>query len=112
MKKQAAVLAGIFLFMVLAGASGRRSHQIQVTPQVSGAPAAPSILANMDFGQVPLYFIPNQGQLDGRVAFYIQGRDKTVYFTPGGVTLSLQQPAVEPMAPRSDDKARPCRASR
>ncbi len=75
-------------------------------PQVPGAAANPSIRANMDFGRVPLYFIPNQGQLDGQVAFYIRGRDKTVYFTPGGVTFSLSQPAVATAA-RNETKNLP-----
>ena len=48
-------------------------------------------MANADFGRVPLYFIPNHGQLDKRVAFTIQGRDKTVYFTPEGVTFMIRQ---------------------
>ncbi|OGD21347.1 MAG: hypothetical protein A2W03_04680 [Candidatus Aminicenantes bacterium RBG_16_63_16] len=92
MKKNTAILAGVFLLMLLAGATGEKATPGQVTPQVPGAPANASIRANMDFGRVPLYFIPNLGQLDSRVAFYIQGRDKTVYFTPGGVTFSLSQP--------------------
>lgn len=36
------------------------------------------------FGQMPLYFIKNRGQLDERVAYYIQGSDKTLYFTAEG----------------------------
>ena len=100
MKKQAAILAGVFLFMLFAGARGKIRSQDQVMPQVPGAAANPSIRANMDFGRVPLYFIPNQGQLDGQVAFYIRGRDKTVYFTPGGVTFSLSQPEVATAARR------------
>ena len=38
------------------------------------------------YGQLPLYFIENQGQLDSQVSYYIQGRDKSIYFTPKGVT--------------------------
>ena len=41
------------------------------------------------YGQLPLYFIENQGQLDTRVAYYIQGRDKSIYFTLAGVTYVL-----------------------
>jgi hypothetical protein len=40
-----------------------------------------------DYGNIPLFFIPNQGQLDERVAYAIQGKDKSVYFTPGRVDL-------------------------
>jgi len=41
------------------------------------------------FGHLPLYFVENQGQMDERVAYYIQGSDKTIYFTPEGVTFAL-----------------------
>jgi len=38
---------------------------------------------------LPLYFIENRGQMDGRVAYYIKGGDKTIYFTPRGITYGL-----------------------
>ena len=38
---------------------------------------------------MPLYFIENRGQLDPRVAYYVQGRDTAVYFTSRGVTFAL-----------------------
>ena len=41
------------------------------------------------FGKLPLYFIENQGQFDPRVAYYIQGGDKSIYFTGRGVTFAL-----------------------
>ncbi len=41
------------------------------------------------YGKLPLYFIENQGQLDPRVAYYIQGGDKSIYFTGSGVTFAL-----------------------
>ncbi|MGB9894171.1 MAG: SBBP repeat-containing protein, partial [Candidatus Saccharicenans sp.] len=43
-------------------------------------------LAAMDW---PLFFIPNRGQLDSRVVFYVQGRDKNIYFTDEGLTILL-----------------------
>ena len=41
------------------------------------------------FGKLPLYFVENRGQLDGQVAYYVQGRDTSLYFTQSGVTFSL-----------------------
>ena len=41
------------------------------------------------FGKLPLYFVENQGQVDDEVAYYIQGSDKTIYFSPAGVTFAL-----------------------
>ena len=47
---------------------------------------------------LPLEFIPNVGQTDGRVSFYIKGSDRTIYFTPKGMTLALHKEttAVKP----------------
>jgi hypothetical protein len=38
---------------------------------------------------MPLYFIRNKGQVDSRVSYYIQGKDKTIYFTSQGLTYVL-----------------------
>ena len=46
-----------------------------------------------DFRRVPVFFVPNQGQTDDRVGFYVKGADKTVYFAPEGVTFALSYPA-------------------
>ena len=48
-----------------------------------GATATTNLLAGL-----PLYFVENQGQMDGAVAFYIQGKGQTIYFTQAGVTIS------------------------
>ena len=41
------------------------------------------------YGKLPLYIIENQGQLDPSVGYYIQGGDKSIYFTGSGVTFAL-----------------------
>jgi len=41
------------------------------------------------FGKLPLSFIPNRGQIDGPASFYVQGKDKTIYFSPEGVSFVL-----------------------
>ncbi|MGH2621515.1 MAG: hypothetical protein ACRDHG_13225, partial [Anaerolineales bacterium] len=74
---------------------------------VSGAPAAPptepdtATKARVDaaFGQLPLLFIENRGQLDPTVAYYVQGRSTSLYFTPGGLTFALKRHAG-PQGPR------------
>lgn len=43
------------------------------------------------FGKLPLYFIENQGQMNERVSYYVQGSDKTIYFTAEGVTFALKE---------------------
>jgi hypothetical protein len=42
--------------------------------------------------RLPLYFIANEGQTDNPVSFYIQGRDKTIFFSPHDVSFSLTAP--------------------
>jgi len=67
--------------------------------------AEPEILRNSPlknaFGQLPLYFIENRGQMDERVAYYIQGHDKTLYFTSEGMTLVLTDPMADTNATNS-----------
>lgn len=41
------------------------------------------------FEKLPLYFIENRGQLSDEVSFYVMGSEKTLYFTPKGVTMAL-----------------------
>ncbi len=72
----------------LAAWTGRPS----VEAQRSFAPSEPAgrvLRVQPDFGKMPVSFIPNRGQLDERVAYYIQGRDKTIYFDAEGVTFVL-----------------------
>jgi len=70
---------------------------------LSAAPPPPSVnhisehpatssARQRDFGKLPVYFVENRGQMDDRVAYYIQGSDKTIYFTPEGVTFALTVP--------------------
>jgi len=42
-----------------------------------------------DFGKLPVLFIENRGQMDPRVAYYIKGHDKALYFTSKGLTFAL-----------------------
>ena len=55
-----------------------------------------------DFGRVPVFFVPNRGQTDDRVGFYVKGADKTIYFSPDGVTFALSYSAT----PRSKKEVR------
>lgn len=47
------------------------------------------ILASLD--GLPLSFIENRGQTDGRVAYYLKGGDTTVFFGGDGVTFALEE---------------------
>lgn len=41
--------------------------------------------------KLPLYFVENKGQVDARVAYYVQGKNQILYFTPQGLTLVLRE---------------------
>lgn len=56
------------------------------------ASAADLRLAARGLESLPLYFIPNQGQTDERVSFYVLGSNQAVYFTPQGVTFAIAAP--------------------
>jgi hypothetical protein len=49
------------------------------------------VRARAALDQLPLSFIKNHGQLAGAVDYYVQGRDKTIYFTPEGLTFALTE---------------------
>jgi hypothetical protein len=91
MKKRALVIAGIIaVLLCLQVSSGKQkgigdSQSLAVVP-----PQVPRMDA--DFGKTSLQFIPNKGQVDGPVAFYVQGRDKTIYFAAEGLTFVLSGP--------------------
>ena len=53
------------------------------------------------FGKFPIQFIPNLGQTDEAVAFYLEGRDRTIYFTAGGLTFALAARGLEAGGPSS-----------
>lgn len=49
----------------------------------------PSVIETSGDIQLPVYFIENQGQVEEEVAYYVQGSDKTLYFTDQGITMVL-----------------------
>ena len=61
------------------------------SPAVS-APSGASRIVRPDFGRIPVNIIPNRGQGDGRADYYIQGKDKTIFFGTEGVTFVLTGP--------------------
>ena len=77
--QSALMLAVIFGIEALSGAIPNSSEPCQV--------GNPILESSAD--QLPLYFIENRGQLEEEVAYYIQGSDKTLYFTSEGVTFGL-----------------------
>lgn len=87
-----AILAALCVALALSGCSGL----LRAAPG-GGAPL-PLVrsLASSTFsgyGRLPLQFIPNRGQKDEAVAYYIVGRDKTIDFTADGLTVTFAKPS-------------------
>lgn len=59
------------------------------TGQFSSASHLPQSMPEA-YGKLPLSFIENHGQLDARVAYYIQGRDKSIFLTAEGLTFRMR----------------------
>jgi hypothetical protein len=97
------VLIGVFLLGLRAKEPAYEGGT-QTTASGGISPLRESNPSKVDisFGKIPLYFIPNEGQVDGRVVYYVQGRDKTIYFTPEGLTFVLSG-AQESEPVRLDD---------
>jgi hypothetical protein len=76
---------------------------------IAAADAAPAVEAT--FAELPLYFVENGGQLDEQVTYYVQGKDKTLYFTSQGLTLvlsgSAQKDAIGDVPRWMGEAARP-----
>ena len=74
-------------------------HAPQTPPLPGGVLRQPAakpgseVKAAADYGRMELRFVLNDGQLDETVAYYVQGRDKSVYFRPDGLTFVLSESA-------------------
>jgi uncharacterized repeat protein (TIGR01451 family) len=74
------------LFLItFAGCATAQRPLVATQSPVARAPALNS------FAAMPVYFIENRGQIDGRAAYYIRGKDKAIYFTAEGVAFSLSR---------------------
>jgi hypothetical protein len=65
----------------------------------SFGPAEAQVRSDPGFGVMPLAFIANEGQLEGNVAFYIKGNEKSLYFGSDGITFILRE-SVRSASPR------------
>ena len=86
---------GLMIAVLMVGMLTDSSIQFQAQPGKGFSQAANNgtgqarVMIDKDYGRMPLAFIPNKGQMDQPVYFYLQGKDKSVYFTSTGLTYSL-----------------------
>lgn len=50
-------------------------------------------------GDLPLYFVENQGQLAREASYIVQGAEKTIYFTAEGMTVEVRKGGDDCVAP-------------
>ena len=99
MKKAITFTVALFLVLGAAlvpemdGAGSAGLAQAAEVPAQADAAAGDAVGAALL--SLPLYFIENQGQLDQRVAYYVQGQDMGLYFTARGVTFAMSGPGEE-----------------
>jgi hypothetical protein len=80
MRKFWTILSGALVIVFLAGSGGQE-------PKVQTASAPPSSISNSAALKIDRDF----GQMDAQVAYYLQGKDKTIYFTSEGLTYVLSE---------------------
>ena len=93
MRKLSVLIAGIFWALSFVSSRETASQHGSHTAQAVKGTGLTALSVIPDYGKMPLYFIPNEGQLDKQVAFYVQGKDRTLFFTAEGITLALNKPA-------------------
>lgn len=100
------MIAGGFLLAASVGLAADRPRPTETAGRepASVGPIVPRIEPR--FGRMPLSFIPNEGQLDPNVVYYVAGRDTHVYFEASGLTISLASP-VSPAAATAESSAPP-----
>jgi len=59
---------------------------------------------NLDYGRIPLYFIPNEGQVDKKALFYVKTSRYTLWVTKEGLVFHSTQPRKEPRQKDSEAK--------
>jgi len=77
--KSLGTLGVLVVVVVLGGTTGAQDDR----------PAGSSLLEGT-FGKLPLYFVENRGVYPDEVAYYVQGANKTLFFTRDGITFRLK----------------------
>ena len=85
------VLGACLLAVVAVGFAARAEAPEGAAGRESGAASGreSGAASGAVFSDFPLYFVENRGQLAEGVAFYLEGRETSVYFTPQGLTYAL-----------------------
>jgi endonuclease/exonuclease/phosphatase family metal-dependent hydrolase len=82
------LLVVLIVFSMQDTTSLEQQNQIQPNQrQFKNEELSRNLKLNPDFGRVPLYFIPNQGQVDERALFYAKASKYTLWLTEEGLVF-------------------------
>jgi hypothetical protein len=84
----------LFFYALMAIMSHETDSAMALTELSTG-----KIQRDAGYGSMSLFFIPNQGQFDHQVAYAVQGKDKSIYFTAQGLTFVLTEKVDTPSSP-------------
>jgi hypothetical protein len=105
MSKRLAFAGGLFAILALQVSGRRETLDLPQFKEISPRAPLSGLQVNREFGKMPVYFIPNRGQMDEQVAYYVQGKDKTVYFTDEGITFVLAKAKEKSEPPNNRSSA-------
>jgi len=98
----------LLTLLVLSAPLAPTAHAVASTSVDVHALSQAATRAQPEWGTMPLSFIANQGQMDNRVAYYVQGSYQTLYFATDGVTFALtQSPLKSVQSERGRDAENP-----
>ncbi len=74
-------------------------------PQTSPKSAQPNQLTqlkiNQNYGHIPLYFEPNEGQSDPQVKFISRGSGYSLFLTPAEAVFALRSGSPKDLSPKA-----------
>ena len=91
MRHSIVFVAGLVCLSAL-GESAFSSEPSKTQTQV----AQPALRPDADFGNIPLYFIPNRGQADSRALFSARAEGFTLWATRNGLLFDQRSHSVTP----------------
>ncbi len=83
------LLGTIFTFASLSVSGGKEQgiECLHSTVKALDVKSSAVVKGDPDFGKIPLYFIPNQGQVDGKARFYAKTPRYTLWMTKEGLVF-------------------------
>jgi len=104
MKKSALIFLGLFVLVFLISAGGHKAGVIpENSSQIDAVPAQLAV-SQPEFGNIPLYFIPNEGQVDKQALYYAKARDYTLWMTEEGLVFDSTRSTGKPPHEQTGDQ--------